>query len=131
MNTLDLRQFQEQVSELLLRHRSLLDVLSKCQQANSAVHRSVVKSITECGCVEVNATKQPYSSDMTIQDAKQTLATHMEGHLCENCQEAVSTELGKNLFYLASLCNLLDMDLQEIVSEESKKCSTLGYFNMS
>ncbi|WP_010279506.1 hypothetical protein [Paenibacillus senegalensis] len=131
MNTLDLRQFQDQVAELLLRHRSLLDVLSKCQQANAAVHRSVVKSITECGCVEVHAAKQPYSADMTIEDAKQTLASHMDGQLCENCVEAVGAELGKNLFYLASLCNLLDMDLQQIVIDESRKCSTLGYFNMS
>lgn len=131
MNSLDLKQFQEQVSELLLRHRSLLDVLSKCQQSNAAVHRSVVKAVTECGCIEVNAKKQQYSAEMSLKDASQTLDTHIAGQLCENCLEVISAELGKNLFYTASLCNLLQIDLQEIVSDESKKCSTLGFFNLS
>ncbi|GIP36231.1 DUF1573 domain-containing protein [Paenibacillus sp. J2TS4] len=131
MNSLDLKQFQEQVSELLLRHRSLLDVLSKYQQSNAAVHRSVVKAVTECGCIEVNAGKQSYTSDMTLQDAKRALETHMDGHLCDNCLEIVGAELGKNMFYTASLCNLLDIDMQKIVNDESKKCSTLGFFNLS
>ncbi|WJH36395.1 DUF1573 domain-containing protein [Paenibacillus sp. CC-CFT747] len=131
MNTLSLNQFQEQVSELLLRHRSVLDVLSKFQQSNAAVQRSVTKAITECGCVQVHAGKQQYSKEMTIEDAKKLLDTHMNGHLCENCLEIVSAEMGKNLFYMASLCNLLDIDMENVVDNESKKCSTLGYFNLS
>ncbi|WNQ14134.1 DUF1573 domain-containing protein [Paenibacillus aurantius] len=131
MNSLSLNQFQEQVSELLLRHRSVLDVLSKFQQSNAAVQRSVTKAITECGCVQVHAGKQQYSKEMTIEDAKKLLDTHMNGHLCENCLEIVSAEMGKNLFYMASLCNLLDIDMENVVDNESKKCSTLGYFNLS
>jgi hypothetical protein len=131
MNSLTLTQFQDQVSELLLRHRSLLDVLSKFQQSNAAVNRSVIKSITECGCIEVNAAKQAYHPDMTMEEAKDTLGTHVEGHLCENCMEAVSSELGRNLFYMSALGNILDVNLDKVVENESKKCSTLGFFNMS
>ncbi|MBP1996455.1 DUF1573 domain-containing protein [Paenibacillus eucommiae] len=131
MDSLTLKQFQDQVSELLLRHRSLLDVLSKFQQSNAAVNRSVIKSITECGCIEVIAGKQAYHPEMTMQEAKDTLGTHVNGQLCENCREAVGTELGRNLFYMSALGNILDVDLEQVVEEESKKCSTLGFFNMS
>lgn len=131
MSVLNLKEFQGQVSELLLRHRSLLDVLSKYQQSNSSVNRSVIKSITECGCIEVNAKKQKYSEDMTRDQASNLLETHMSGVPCEQCIEVIGAELGKNLFYMSALCNLLQIDLEEVVTTESKKCSTLGFFNMS
>jgi NTP pyrophosphatase (non-canonical NTP hydrolase) len=127
----NLKEFQNQVSELLLRHRSLLDVLSKYQQSNSSVNRSVIKSVTECGCVEVNAKKQEYNDETTRDQASQLLGTHMSGQPCDHCLEVIGAELGKNLFYMSALCNLLQIDLQEVVESESKKCSTLGFFNMS
>lgn len=131
MSTTQLTQFQELVSELLLRHRSILDVLSKLDQAGSSVHRSVVKSITECGCIEINASKQTYSEDWTPEEAREMLQSHVNGSLCENCREVVIMELGKNLFYMSALCNLLDLRLDDVVQSESKKCSTLGFFNLS
>ncbi|MCR8645824.1 DUF1573 domain-containing protein [Paenibacillus sp. N1-5-1-14] len=131
MNAMTLKQFQDQVSDLLLRHRSLLDVLSKFQQSGAAVNRSVIKSITECGCVEVNASKQPYTPDMSLEEAQESIRTHMHGHLCEHCSEVVRSEIGKHIFYLSALSNLLDVDLQETLQKESQKCTTLGLFNMS
>ncbi len=131
MNGSNLAEFQDQVSELLLRHRSLLDVLSKYQQTNAAVNRSVVKSVTECGCIQLNAKKQPYSEDMTSEQIRIMLDSHISGQLCEQCVEVVSAEMGRNLFYMAALCNHLNMDLEEVVVRESKKCSTLGFFNLS
>lgn len=131
MSSLTLKQFQDQVSELLLRHRSLLDVLSKFQQTNAAANRSVIKSITECGCIQVHAAKQAYHPDLTLDEAKDVLGTHVSGQLCEHCMEVVSAELGRNLFYMSALSNLLQVDLEQVVENESKKCSTLGLFNMS
>lgn len=131
MSSLTLKQFQDQVSELLLRHRSLLDVLSKFQQTNAATNRSVIKSITECGCIGVHAAKQQYHSDMTLDEAKEVLETHVNGQLCEHCSEVLSAELGRNLFYMAALSNILHVDLEQVLENESKKCSTLGLFNMS
>lgn len=131
MSAPSLRDFQDQVSELLLRHRSVLDVLSKLQQSGASVNRSVIKSITECGCVEVTARKQAYTPDMTLEQAKLQLDTHLEGQLCENCLEVVGAEIGRHLFYLSALANLLDVDLEETVENESKRCAALGLFNMS
>lgn len=129
MSDLTLRQFQEQVSDLLLRHRSLLDVLSKTQQTSASVNRSVIKSITECGCISLQANKQPYSE--SLEETKQLTQTHVNGRLCENCMDAITIQLGKNLFYMSALCNLLDLNMDDILAKESKKCSTLGLFNLS
>ena len=57
--------------------------------------------------------------------------THVSGHLCEQCIEVVSSELGRNLFYMSALSNILDINLEQVVENESKKCTTLGLFNMS
>lgn len=126
--TLD--QFQRQVSELLLRHRSLLDVLSKYGQTGSAVNRAVAKAVTECGCIELNAKKQAYSDETDLTEAQSMLENHMNGELCEQCSDVLRAELGRNLFYMSALCNLLDIKLEEVVANEADRCSTLGLFNM-
>ncbi|WP_127532451.1 nucleoside triphosphate pyrophosphohydrolase family protein [Paenibacillus kobensis] len=130
MSAPTLDQFQRQVSELLLRHRSLLDVMSKYDQTGSAVNRAVAKAVTECGCIELNAKKQAYSDDTDLTEAQSVLQHHMNGQLCEQCNDVLRAELGRNLFYMSALCNLLDINLEEVVARESDKCSTLGLFNM-
>ncbi|KOP66284.1 hypothetical protein AMS62_14325 [Bacillus sp. FJAT-18019] len=131
MSAPSLQAFQDQVSELLLRHRSLLDVLSKNGQTNASVNRAVTKAITECGCIELHATKQTFDIDANLESAREVAGTHVEGHLCENCREAVSAELGRSIFYMSALANLLDIQLDEVIVKESQKCSTLGLFNLS
>ncbi|MDZ7543163.1 hypothetical protein GNF83_18695, partial [Clostridium perfringens] len=92
--------------DLLLRHRSLLDVLSKYGQSDASVNRAVTKAITECGCLEVHAKRQPYKEEMDIQEAKHSMESHVQGHLCENCKDVIRTELGKHIFYMSALCKL-------------------------
>ncbi|EFM11520.1 conserved hypothetical protein [Paenibacillus curdlanolyticus YK9] len=130
MSAPTLDQFQRQVSELLLRHRSLLDVLSKYGQTGSAVNRAVAKAVTECGCIELNAKKQAYSDETDLTEAQSMLENHMNGELCEQCSDVLRAELGRNLFYMSALCNLLDIKLEEVVANEADRCSTLGLFNM-
>jgi hypothetical protein len=131
MSSPSLNEFQEQVSDLLLRHRSLLDVLSKYHQSNASVHRAVIKSVTECGCVEIHAKKQTLDGEVNYQEALGLLESHLSGKLCDQCMDVVTAELGKNLFYMSALCNLLTINLETVVTDESKKCSTLGIFNLS
>lgn len=131
MSTPTLDQFQHQVSELLLRHRSLLDVMSKFGQSGASVNRAVTKAVTDCGCIELNARKQQYSNEHNLEDAKVTLQSHLSGAVCEHCREALKSELGRNLFYMTALCNLLDIQLDEVIADEYDKCSTLGLFNLT
>jgi len=131
INTPTLDQFQQQVSELLLRHRSLLDVMSKFGQSNAAVNRAVTKAVTDCGCIEINAKKQAYTEELDLEKAKSSLQSHLSGQLCEHCYDVLKSEMGRNLFYMTALCNLLDLQLDDVVANESKKCSTLGFFNLT
>ncbi len=131
MSAPTLNQFQQQVSELLLRHRSLLDVMSKFGQSGAAVNRAVTKAVTDCGCIELNARKQQYIKESNLEDAKETLQSHLTGDVCEPCRDAMKAELGRNLFYMTALCNHLDIKLDEVIAEESNKCSTLGLFNLT
>ena len=131
MNAPTMEQFQQQVSELLLRHRSLLDVMSKLGQSSASVNRAVTKAVTDCGCIELNASKQNYSDELNLENAKETLVNHLSGALCEHCNDVVKSELGRNLFYMTALCNLLQIQLDEVVAEEYNKCSTLGLFNLT
>lgn len=131
MSASSLQTFQNQVSELLLRHRSLIDVLSKNGQADASVNRAVSKAITDCGCIELHATKQSYAHNGDLEDAKSSVQTHVHGDLCDQCKEVISSELGRNLFYMSALCNLLNIQLEDVLENEAKKCSTLGIFNLS
>lgn len=123
--------FQDSVAQLLVRHKSVLDILSKYQESNARVNRAVAKAVTSCGCVRVNAEKQRVPPGVSIHEIKNYMETHMDGELCQHCKEIVESEIGTNLFYLAALCNLLDLNLYDILIKEHNKLSALGVFNLA
>ena len=122
--------FQEQVDEYLIRHRSILDVQSKLQEATARINRAVAKAVTGCGCISVHATRQQFPTDLSLAEVRRYLDTHVSGTLCEKCREAVETEIGSSLFYTAALCSLLGLDLEGIRRKEHSRIKTLGIFNL-
>lgn len=125
-------EFQNVVGELLIRHRSILDITTKLSEAVSRLNRAIAKSVTECGCISVDASKIQIPKDIdSIQELKNYLDSHVRGKLCPNCEEIITNEMGKMLFYSAALCNTLDINLYDVFIKEYKKSSTLGIFNMT
>ncbi|NLC07571.1 MAG: DUF1573 domain-containing protein [Syntrophomonadaceae bacterium] len=124
-------EFQNTVAELLIRHHSILDVLSKSQEATARVNRAVTKAVTGCGCIQIDAKKKLIPPEATLADLKSYLESHLQGSLCPSCQEVVEMELGKLLFYITALCNLLDLNLYDVFLKEHKKISTLRIFNLT
>ena len=122
--------FQQSVSELLIRHKSILDILTKLEESQSRVNRAVAKAITNCGCIEVNAKKQIIPLDADIEDLKNCMSSHLKGELCENCKDIIEKEIGNNLFYITSLCNTLGISLNTVLEKEYEKINTLGIYNM-
>jgi hypothetical protein len=114
-----------------MRHHSILDVLSKLQEASSRINRATVKSVTGCGCIQVDAKKKSIPPDVSLLNLKDYFESHLRGELCLSCREIVETEVGKSLFYLTALCNLLDLNLYDIFLKEHKKCTTLRVFNLT
>lgn len=124
-------EFQNTVSELLIRHHSILDVLTKSQEANARTNRAIVKAVTNCGCVQINATKRDLPKEASLEDLRTLTETHLHGSLCESCKEIIEAELGRSLFYLAALCNTLDLNMYDVFIKEHKKLSTLRIFNFT
>ena len=124
-------QFQSTVKSLLIRHQSILDILSKGQETSARVNRAVVKSVTSCGCHAVNAHKKPVPPDASLADLKELLNSQLEGFICDNCRDIIEAELGKQLFYIAALSNALDISLTDVLDHENKKLQTLTIFNLT
>lgn len=121
--------FQEQVDNVLIRHKSILDIMTKLSEYNSRINRAVAKSVTVCGCIKINASKQDYSQD-SLEKLKDSVKSHVEGNLCESCREIIDKEIGSYIFYLAALCNTLDLNLDSILNKEYDIIKTLGLFSL-
>lgn len=124
--------FQNSVDESLLRHRSVLDIITKLQESGARVNRAVAKSVTNCGCIKVEEKNMSMPPNIDDLDLDTLRASHIpvQGTLCENCKEVIEKELGNNLFYITSLCNILDLNLYDILLKEYDKINTLGKYNM-
>lgn len=124
-------EFQNTVDNLLIRHHSVLDVISKLSEATCRVNRSVIKSVTDCGCVSIQAQKIQLPENIeSINELKSYLDNHVRGQLCPQCEEVVSSELGKLLFYTAALCNTLNINLYDVFIKEHKEAAALGVYNL-
>lgn len=121
--------FQNSVNDSLLRHQSILDLMTKYSEANARVNRAIAKSVTNCGCTKIHAEKHHIAEDDLIEEPYINLNTHLEGILCDNCREVIEREMGNNLFYLTALCNALNISLYDLLLQESDKINTLGKFS--
>ncbi|MTI48369.1 DUF1573 domain-containing protein [Sporosalibacterium faouarense] len=121
--------FQEKVSDVLIRHKSILDVITKLGESNARINRAVIKASTSCGCISINSEKQEYNKE-TLAEVKDSLKSHVSGELCDVCKEKIEEEIGDHLFYIASLCNALDLNLYDILIKEYKELDTLGVYSL-
>ena len=101
------------------------------QEANARVNRALVKAITSCGCVQVQAGRQEIPSDITYWEMKEHMETHVSGEMCEHCLEVLEQEIGRHMFYMAALCNVVGLRLDHVIQDELKRITTLGVFNLT
>ncbi len=125
------QKFQGTVAEHLIRHRSILDTITKFQEAGAHVNRAVTKSVTACGCLRVRAEKQSVPKKATLSQMTDYAQSHLEGSLCQSCLENIEAQLGTTLFYLTAICTLLDLDLEKILQEENRRITTLGLYSLT
>ncbi|MCC5910782.1 MAG: DUF1573 domain-containing protein [Clostridiaceae bacterium] len=131
MDKFSLDTFQHTVDDVLLRHRSALDILTKLQESTSRVNRAVAKSITYCGCVKMNAEKQEIPRDASFSQLKEYMQNHLEGNLCEVCRDKIHHEISTNFFYITALCNLLTIDMDDMLTDyHQNHLNTLGKYGL-
>ncbi len=124
-------QFQDVVANYLVRHKSILDVLSKLQEASARVNRATTKAVTNCGCVQIKASRQELPGQIALEDWREHMQTHIIGELCGDCREVIEDEIGRSLFYLAALCSTLEIDMFDSLIKEFDRLETLRLYNLS
>jgi hypothetical protein len=131
MDSLVKHDFQELVDKYLIRHRSILDILTKLSESAARTNRAVAKAVTVCGCIRIDAEKQSFPNDINYSDLRPYMENHVEGKLCESCQDVIENEIGRTIFYLTALSNALDLDLNEVIEKERKTLEALGVYNLT
>jgi len=129
-NTL-LDEFQYSCQDLLIRNKSILDSTTKMTDSCARVSRTLAKAVTQCGCIRISGKKQeiPKLTD-TLEEMQSHMQTHLEGSLCDNCRDLLEKDIGRNLFYLAAICNTLDLNLYDIIIKELKMLKLLGKYSL-
>lgn len=122
--------FQDKVSQALIRHKSILDIITKLDEYNARINRAVVKSVTTCGCISIDASKQEYSNKKSLEELSSSLENHVEGELCDICREKIEEEIGAYAFYLAALCQTLNISLTDVLLQEYRNLDTLGVYGL-
>lgn len=101
--------FQYTVSEQLICSKSILDILSYHQENTAKIQRTIASIVSGCGCVQLGINE-------------------LTGSLCPRCRERIENEIGRSLVYLAALCNLLDVNLFDVIIKEHNKMEILGCY---
>lgn len=131
MKKADCSDFQKTVSEYLVRNRSILDVMTKLQEAATRVNRALAKTVTTCGCVRIEASKQEVPENVSFSQVSEYVKSHLQGRPCSSCSDVIETEIGNALFYLAAVCCLLELDMQSILERENDRINTLGVYSLT
>lgn len=116
--------FQDTVSKFHIWNKSVLDIMTKLQSASAKINRTVVKSVTSCGCIEIDGKK----SMITFE--KQQDGTQIKGVLCDECRSNLEREIGEGFYYMISLCNALNLNVDKIIQKETDRVKTLGKYNL-
>lgn len=130
MSDIILDDFQNSVAESLIRHKSIIDIMTKYSESNARINRALAKSITTCGCVSLSAHKQSLPDDASLDSIADLLSYQIEGKLCDSCMEVLEEEIGSNIYYLSALCNSLGINLFDVIIKRYDKLQTLGKFTM-
>lgn len=123
-------EFHILAKSILSRDRSLLDIMTKLQESNAKAARSISRAITKCGCLSLEAKKQHFPKTGDLSSLPLYADDHISGYLCSNCKESIEQAIADNLFYLTSICNALDMNLEDIMNKELTRCNLLGKYSL-
>ena len=132
VETSELEQFQNFIDDLVLRNKSILDQMTKLQDASARLNRTLSKSATTCGCIKMNIIKQQldFAHITSPEEIKSLLSTHVEGYPCPECNEAIEKEMGRVLFYLAAIANTLGISLSSVLENEKTRTNLLGNYSL-
>lgn len=130
MNDIVMDDFQKSVANSLIRHKSILDLMTKSSEVNSRTNRAIIKAVSRCGCIRIHAERQQLPDDASLDEIPALLKSQIDGELCDNCCDVIKEEIGAQVYYIAALCDALDLNLYDVLQEQYEKIKTLGKFSL-
>lgn len=125
-----LDEFQYTSNDLLIRNKNILDSMTKMSDSCARISRTLVKAATHCGCISIIGVKQQTTEISGMDEMKHHMESQVKGELCDNCRDLLEKEMGRNLFYLAAICNALDLNLYDIIIGELERLKLLGKYSL-
>lgn len=122
-------EFQYAIDEFECINKSILDQMAKLNEYACKLNKSITTASTQCGCIQIYASKHSYDNlnDLSSQNKA---PKDCYGILCNECTEHVEKYMGSLLYYLASLCNTLDLNLYDVFLKELEKIYLLRQYNL-
>jgi hypothetical protein len=120
---------QYKVDEYEVMNKSILDQMTKLIDYCSKLNRSISKACTQCGCIKIQTDKQPYNQKTNLLHDV-LFENHCIGDMCPECKELVENYMGSCLYYLAALCNTLDLSLYDVILKELERIDILRKYNI-
>ena len=124
---------QFSIEEYQCLNKSILEQMAKLNEYANNLNKSIIKSCIQCGCLKIQTEKSCYES--TYDKDITTNSTFINdnnciGTPCKDCAEQFEKNIGGCLYYLASLCNTLDLNLYDIILKELDKINILRKYNI-
>lgn len=123
--------FQASVSSHLVQNKSILDAVTKLNEASMRVQRAITRAVTQCGCIRIEAGRQRVPEVSSLEELGRVLDSHVRGDLCVDCRELVETEVGNSLCYVAAVCELVGVNMYDCLIGVDKRIRALGMFHLS
>ncbi len=123
--------FQASVSSHLVQNKSILDAITKLNEASMRVQRAITRAVTQCGCIRIEAARQRVPEVASLEELGRVLDSHVRGDLCSDCREVVETEVGNSLCYVAAVCELVGVSMYDCLIGVDKRIRALGMFHLS
>lgn len=68
--------------------------------------------------------------DASYSQLKKYMSNHVQGELCDICKEKVEHELASNFFYLTALCNVFNINIEDMLSNYNEQLKALGKYGL-
>lgn len=123
-----IEELQLKADKYLVINPEILQILTQLDQSSIKLHQAILQSSTNCGCTHLSTSKIATPSEASWQELKAIATGDEVSEICPECLANIKKKLGSMLFYLASLCNALGLDLNDAIDLENKQLDILGYF---
>lgn len=123
-------ELQYMVEEYESMNTSMIDQMTKLSDYCSKLNRSISKASTQCGCISITANKQNYETSHGTSMSPRPLDKNCIGDLCPDCKELIEKHMGSTLYYMAALCNTLELNLYDVILKELDKVDLLRKYNI-